>query len=246
MTPTTSQCYGIIPARYQSSRFPGKPLAEILGKPMFWHVYDRASKCPEIDRIVLATDDSRIFNAAEKLKVPAVMTRPDHPSGTDRILEAAKKLAVTDHQIVVNIQGDEPLLAPEMLSELLIPFQSEETLVTTLARKIDATEAQNPDLVKVVISRSGQALYFSRSSIPYQRSEYHGSPLGHIGLYAFRFETLKRFVAAGPGELEQSEKLEQLRLLENDIPIRVVLTKHKSVGVDRPEDIHTVIQLMQT
>ena len=238
-------CYGIIPARYQSSRFPGKPLAKIHGKPMFWHVYDRASKCPEIVRIVLATDDSRIFSAAEQMNVPAVMTRGDHPSGTDRVLEAAEQLAMADHQIVVNIQGDEPLLAPEMLSELLAPFQSDRTQVTTLARRIDASEAQNPDLVKVVTSQSGTALYFSRSPIPFQRGGHHYTPLGHIGLYAFRFKTLKRFVSAGPGNLEQTEKLEQLRLLENDIPIKVVLTQHKSVGVDRPEDIQIVTEILQ-
>ena len=245
MTTTTPQCLGIIPARYQSSRFPGKPLAQILGKPMFWHVYDRASKCPEITRIVLATDDSRIFSAAVKMNVPVVMTSYDHPSGTDRVLEAAEKLAMSDNPIVVNIQGDEPLLAPEMLTELLEPFRSEKTQVTTLARKIDAIEALNPDVVKVVASQSGRALYFSRSRIPFQRDEQPCAFLGHIGLYAFRLQTLKRFVAAGPGKLEQTEKLEQLRLLENDIPIEVVLTQHNSIGVDRPEDIHTVIQLLQ-
>jgi 3-deoxy-manno-octulosonate cytidylyltransferase (CMP-KDO synthetase) len=242
---TQPHCYGVIPVRYQSTRFPGKPLARILGKPMFWHVYDRASRCPEITRVVLATDDERILSAAEKYKIPAVMTRGDHPSGTDRVLEAAEKLNMTDAQIVVNIQGDEPLLEPAMLSELLQPFQMKQTQVTTLARRIDATEALNPDLVKVVISKTGKALYFSRANIPFQRAGTDFTPMGHIGLYAFRLKALKRFVAVGPGKLEQTEKLEQLRFLENDIEIHVALTQHTSIGVDRPEDIHHVIRIMQ-
>ncbi len=237
-------CYGIIPARYQSHRFPGKPLAEILGKPMFQHVFERAAKCPELTRVVLATDDHRIFSAAEKRDVPVVMTREDHLSGTDRVLEAARRLQVPEDAVVVNIQGDEPALEPAMLTELVAPFTLPEIQVTTLAREIDSTEAENPDRVKVVFSKDGRALYFSRTAIPHAR-EGNGLFYGHIGLYAFRMNVLEQFVALGPSRLEVTEKLEQLRLLENNIPIHVVKTHCQSIGVDRPEDIEIVTRLLK-
>lgn len=239
--PNLPPCYGIIPARYESSRFPGKPLADILGRPMFWHVYQRAIQCPLFGKVALATDDHRIVAAADKYDVPAVMTAADHASGTDRVLEAAEKLGVPDEAVVVNIQGDEPLLVPEMLAQLVEPFADDAIRVTTLATKIDAAEAASPDQVKVVWTKRGSALYFSRAPIPHDRSGDPQGHWGHVGLYAFRMETLRRFVALGPSELEQREKLEQLRLLENDIPIYVVPTVHRTCGVDRPEDIETVI-----
>ncbi len=240
-------CYGIIPARYESSRFPGKPLADILGKPMFWHVYTRARQCPHFSRVVLATDDARIARAAEDLNVEYVMTRPDHASGTDRVYEAACALQADDASVVVNIQGDEPALNPAMLSELIAPFMQDNTVrVSTLAQSITAQAAQSPDIVKVVPSANGDALYFSRSPIPFCRE---GEPArgfcGHIGLYAFRFDTLRQFTQLPPSSLEQTEKLEQLRLLENNIPIRVVPTDHKTHGVDRPEDISIILNMLR-
>ena len=238
-------CYGIIPARYASSRFPGKPLAKINGQPMFWHVYQRASRCRELQQVVLATDDARIYAAAEQLKVPVVMTAADHVSGSDRVLEAAHQLNVPADAIVVNIQGDEPLLEPAMLGQLVAPFQKGQTQVATLARQITAQEAQNSDIVKVVFSLSGRAIYFSRSTIPYPRGS---EPVhyGHIGLYAFKMQTLERFVSMPASRLEQTEKLEQLRLLENDIPIHVRVTAYESIGVDRPEDIDSVCRLLNS
>lgn len=239
------KCYGIIPARYASTRFPGKPLADIAGKPMFFHVYNQAVKCSEFDKVALATDDERIFSAAKSLGVPAVMTRNDHPSGTDRVLEAAQLLNLPEGSIVVNIQGDEPLLEPAMLTELVKPFEFPDIQVTTLARKIGQNEAANTNLVKVVFSKTGRALYFSRLSVPYFRDETDGAFFGHIGLYAFRMNALEKFVSLGPSRLEKAEKLEQLRLLENDIPIHVVVTEHKSIGVDTPEDVKTILKILE-
>jgi len=232
--------FGIIPARYGSSRFPGKPLALIAGQPMFRHVYQRAARCPELERVVLATDSRRIAAAAETHQVPCVMTRPDHPSGTDRVLEAAELLAVPENAVVINIQGDEPALHPAMLSQLAQAFRSPDVQVATLISPMDPAEIHDCDQVKVVVDCRGDALYFSRAAIPHARDDAPAAYFRHIGLYAFRMTALRHFVALGPGRLEQTEKLEQLRLLENGIPIRTVLTEHRSLGVDRPEDIAAV------
>ncbi len=239
------KCYGIIPARYNATRFPGKPLADILGKPMFWHVFNRARLCPKLTSVVLATDDDRIFSAAEKLDVPVVLTKDDHESGTDRVLEAAESLQVSQDAVVVNIQGDEPALNPSVISEMIVPFKNPDVLVTTPVRKITNEEAQNPDIVKVVFTLNQKALYFSRSPIPCSREHQESQFYGHIGLYAFRMNALKNFVALEPGRLENIEKLEQLRLLENDIPVHVMVTKYKSIGVDRPEDIERVSKILK-
>lgn len=239
------ECHGIIPARYDSSRFPGKPLIEIHGRPMFWHVWHRARQCPELSSVVLATDDRRIESAAQKLNVPVVMTRPDHPSGTDRVREAAEALNIGDHAVVVNVQGDEPALDPAMISQLIKPFADPAILVSTLARPIDDQSAQNPDQVKVVLDGGGNALYFSRARIPWPRDPVPEAFLGHIGIYAFRCHVLKKFVALPVGRLEAIEKLEQLRLLENRISIHVVETTYESIGVDRPEDIERVTRLIE-
>lgn len=233
-------CYGIIPARYGSKRFPGKPLADILGKPMIWHVYERARQCELLSAVFIATDDHRIRAVADKFDIPVVMTRSDHPSGTDRVLEAAIQLQLPNGAVIVNIQGDEPALDPAMLTELILPFTAAEVQVTTMARKVDSTEADSPHLVKVVFARGGRALYFSRAPIPYQSQNSKSYCYGHIGIYAFRMEALKKFVALGQSRLEITERLEQLRLLENDIPIYVVATEYQTIGVDRPEDIEPV------
>ena len=238
------RCYGIIPARYQSSRFPGKALAEIAGRPMLWHVFNQARQCPELSSVVLATDDERIRSVAEKHEIPVVMTRADHPSGTDRVLEAATKMNLPVDAVVVNIQGDEPALEPAMLAELVRPFSQSEVMVTTLARKIDAREAASPDQVKVVLAQNSTALYFSRSPIPFHRDAPNETYYGHIGLYAFRMPALEKFVSLDQSRLEVTEKLEQLRLLENNIPLHIVLTEHQSIGVDRPEDIQIVEEII--
>lgn len=238
------ECYGIIPARYHSSRFPGKPLVKIAGRPMIWHVYEQARQCPQLVSVVLATDDDRIRSAARQYDIPVVMTRADHPSGTDRVLEAAEKMNLPGDAVVINIQGDEPALDPAMLTELVQPFNDPALQVTTLAREIIAGEAANPDQVKVVFAPNGTALYFSRSPIPHHRDERTNKFYGHIGLYAFRLAALKKFVTLDQSPLEVTEKLEQLRFLENNIPIHVVLSEHRSMGVDRPEDIKVVEQFI--
>ncbi|MDL2285743.1 3-deoxy-manno-octulosonate cytidylyltransferase [Desulfovibrio sp. OttesenSCG-928-F07] len=237
--------YGIIPARYASTRFPGKPLASILGKPMFWHVWQRASLCPALKSVTLATDDERIATAAKELNVPYVMTDSDLPSGTDRVYQAALRLNLPEDAVIINIQGDEPALDPQILTELAAPFASPEVQVATLVHAISRAEAESPDRVKAVLTKSGNALYFSRSPVPYDRENTGSDYWGHIGLYAFRLPALRAFTALPPSQLEQTEKLEQLRLLENDIPIRAVKTQKHSLGVDRPEDIEAVIKLMQ-
>jgi len=239
------ECHGIIPARYESSRFPGKPLAEILGKPMFWHVHDRASRCPQMKSVTLATDDRRIFDAAESLGVPVVMTSASHQSGTDRVLEAARTLGLDNDAVVVNIQGDEPALEPAMLTELVTPFSRPEVRVATLVTALGREEAASPDRVKVVVAQSGRALYFSRAMIPFDRDEKVHGFLLHIGLYAFRMEALKRFGSLDPSPLEKREKLEQLRLLDNGIDIYVTETRHVCHGVDRPDDLETVKHILE-
>jgi len=237
-------CYGIIPTRYASSRFEGKPLALILGKPMIQHVYTRACQCPYLQQVVLATDDERIFSVAESLAIPVLMTSPNHTCGTERVLEAARLLSVPDDGVVINIQGDEPALEPEMLTALINPFCSPEVQVTTLVRQISAEDAQDSNQVKVVMGRNNQALYFSRCPIPFAQDGREDGYHGHIGIYAFRMKTLKQFVALEKGVLEKKEALEQLRLLENNFPIHVVITTHKTHGVDRPEDIAVVEQIL--
>lgn len=237
--------FGIIPARYNSSRFPGKPLASILGQPMFWHVYKRAMESEIFKQVVLATDNQEIKARAEQLQVPVLMTHTDHQSGTERVLEAAIKLKVPQQSIVVNIQGDEPALEPDIFQELLLPFTEQQVQVSTLVHKISPEQAQNPNKVKVVWTRQGQALYFSRAAIPYAQENDKNNFWGHIGLYAFRFSTLRKFCTLEKSPLEKIEKLEQLRLLEADIPIYVQPTKLISCGVDRPEDIALVEKILQ-
>lgn len=239
------KCHGIIPARYESSRFPGKPLVEIQGKPMFWHVHDRASRCPQLESVTLATDDKRIFEAAKELNVPVVMTASTHQSGTDRVLEAARTLGLDNDAVVVNIQGDEPALEPAMLTELLEPFSRPEVRVATLATAIGREEARSPDRVKVVMARNGRALYFSRAMVPFDRDEKVHGFLLHIGLYAFRMEALEQFGRLDPSPLERREKLEQLRLLEDGIDIYVTETRHTCHGVDRPDDLETVKNILE-
>ena len=238
--PLDPPCFGIIPARWQSSRFPGKPLTPILGKPMFLHVYERAAACPDLRAVYLATDDERIAASAREHAVPCVMTPADCASGSDRVCRAAQSLGLPDEAVIINIQGDEPALNSTMLSELLRPFfHDPEVRAATLAHELPSGLAGNPDRVKVVTDLCGNALYFSRAPIPHTRDADNLAPawLGHVGLYAFTFATLRRFVDLAPSPLEQREQLEQLRLLENGIPLRVIRTGYEAHGVDRPEDV---------
>lgn len=245
-------CYGVIPARFASTRLPAKPLADILGRPMFWHVYCRALESGVFRTVWLATDDARIEAAAREHDVPCLMTSPDHASGTDRVHEAAVALGIEPEAVVVNIQGDEPAMDPVLLAELVEPFTDPAVRVSTVAAPVSARRALDPNQVKVVLNAAGDALYFSRSLVPHVRDMTPDPPdpddttlwLGHIGLYAFRMEALRRFVALGPSRLERLEKLEQLRFLEHGIPIRVVRSHRHSQGVDTPEDLERVRALL--
>ena len=237
-------CYGFIPARYASTRFPGKPLADILGKPMFWHVWSRAMRCKRFNSVHVCTDDERIATAARDLGVPYVMTRKDHENGSARVYEAALFLRVPDDAVVVNIQGDEPALDPAMLDALLVPFDDAAVRCATLACPVGRDEALMADRVKVVLDVRGNALYFSRAAIPHDRDGEEDGFLLHVGVYAYRMATLGTYTEMSPTPLETREKLEQLRLLENGIPMRVSVTAHRSHGVDRPEDIERILPLM--
>src|SRR5437870_7545674 len=263
---------GIIPARGHATRLPGKPLAEIAGQPMIQHVYQRASQAASLARVVVATDDERILAAVRAFGGEAVLTSPDHRSGTDRVAEAAGSEAA---DVVVNIQGDEPLIDPHAIDSLVAPFESRPELsMTTLAVEIrTAEEIADPSVVKVVLDRQGYALYFSRYPIPYSRDEGRGMRdedrasgpssliphpsslvphpssliprLKHIGLYAYRADFLQVFSRMEPTRLEQAEALEQLRVLENGERIFVVLTEHDAVSVDTPEDLARVRAMME-
>ncbi len=236
---------GIIPARYASTRFPGKPLAPLLGKPLFFHVYERASRCRELHGLYLATDHEAIQKEAQRLNVEVIMTSSKHPSGTDRVFEAALHLGAGEEDVIINIQGDEPLLEPEMISSLIDCFKDPHIKVATLARRISFEEVIDPNIVKVVLNVRGEALYFSRSPIPYYFNSYSGQFLGHVGMYAFRFSALREFTSLSPSPLEQAERLEQLRLLENGIPIHVSITPYSGCGVDTPEDLAKVEKILR-
>ncbi len=239
--------YAIIPARYDSTRFPGKPLTLIFDRPMFVHVYERACQCPGLDGVYLATDDERIVQAAEAHSVPVIPTSPEHHSGTDRVMEAAERLGLREQDVVLNIQGDEPALAPQMLAQLMEPLRDDRVQVATLARRIERSEADSPHVVKAVLDSQYRALYFSRALIPHHAEGGRSEDRfwGHVGMYGFRVLALKAFTRLGSGYLESTEKLEQLRFLEAGFSIQVVPTQWKSRGVDRPEDIPLVEQLMR-
>ncbi len=235
--PERLKVIGVIPARYQSSRLNGKPLALIGGRPMIEHVYQRASESKLLSDLVVATDDERIFGAVESFGGKAAMTSPNHPSGTDRVAEVA---AASDANVVVNIQGDEPFLSPRVLDQLVEPFQADSALeMTTLARRIDdARSLEDPNVVKVAFDRRGDALYFSRSLIPHPRRGEGRAAYEHIGLYGFRRDFLLAYAKLEPTPLERTEALEQLRALENGHAIRVVVTEdHLGLSVDTPADL---------
>ena len=237
---------GVIPSRYASSRFPGKALADLCGKPMVQHVVERVSRAALLDEVLVATDDRRILETVQSFGGKACMTSPTHPSGTDRIAEVVRNFPC---DLVVNIQGDEPLLEPAVIDKAVKPLAEDASIpMGTVARPMGSAEAADPSKVKVVLDRQGFALYFSRSRIPFVRDD---TPPGgerpyllHMGLYVYRRETLLRLAALPPTPLEERERLEQLRALENGIRIRVVITEHESFGVDTPADLARVRKMM--
>lgn len=227
----------MIPAREQSERLPGKPLAEIAGRPMILHVWDRARRARGIDRVLVATDSARIAAVVRDAGGEAVMTSPDCASGTDRCAEAVQGLEGVE--VVIDVQGDEPLLDPGAVERLLEAFDDPAVRMATLARPLLPEERENPNVVKVVRNLRGDALYFSRAPIPFDRGG-GVEPLAHVGIYGFRRDFLEVFSALEPTPLERMERLEQLRALEHGHAIRVLLTDYRSLGVDTPDDLERV------
>lgn len=245
-TLTESSVLAVIPARFHSTRLPGKILADIAGKPMIEHVYRRAAAASRVHAVLVATDDERIAQAVRSFGGAALMTRADHVSGTDRIAEAIGKLPCL---AVVNVQGDEPLIEPDTIDAAIAPILADTSVeMSTLSRPFQSLEEfKSPHVVKVVTDLTGDALYFSRSPVPCPRSE--GLPVSaraHVGLYVYRRETLLKLAATPAVPLELEESLEQLRALAHGIRIRVVETRHVAAGVDTPEDLERVRQMMLT
>ena len=233
----------VIPARYASTRLPGKPLKDIAGKPMICRVYDRASQAKTLSGVVVATDDERILQAVEAHGGRAMMTAKDHPTGTDRLAEVAA--AHPDIDLIINVQGDEPLIEPSLIDELGRAFEGDDGLkmATVAVPMTDEAEQKNPNNVKVVTDKNGYALYFSRSLIPYPRNETGTPVYKHIGIYAYRREFLLDYAKMQPTPLERSESLEQLRALENGYKIKCIVTNARFVGVDTPEDLAKVNEI---
>ncbi|MBF0421402.1 MAG: 3-deoxy-manno-octulosonate cytidylyltransferase [Magnetococcales bacterium] len=236
----------IIPVRFASVRLPGKPLLPMAGKPMIQHVYERALSA-QLDQVVVATDDRRIYDVVKSFGGHVVMTDKHHPSGTDRVAEAATQLSA---DVIVNLQGDEPLLNPRAIDAAVAPFLEDTSLtMSTLAHEMtDIQEIDDPNIVKVICNLQGDALYFSRSPIPYFRHGYPGEypVLRHIGLYVFRKDFLATLASLPPTPLEKSEGLEQLRVLEHGYRIRVIRSAHAAIGVDTEADYQKVCRLMET
>lgn len=239
----------IIPSRYESSRFPGKPLADLCGKPMIQRVYERVMKSPLVSYAAVATDDERIFQAVEHFGGHAIRTSPEHCSGTDRVAEAASTLGLSGSDVVVNIQGDQPLFEPVQIEEVARPLLNDpaidfSTLIYRIRREEEIT---HPNAVKVVFDRDHFALYFSRSTIPFVRdSNLQPAYYKHHGIYAYRNSFLETFTRLPQGELERLEALEQLRALERGYRIKVVETDHDSVEVDTPEELERVRRILRT
>jgi len=248
----------VIPARYGSTRFPGKPLAFLKNKPIIQHVYERAKSSKMIDEVFVATDDSRILHTVESFGGKAIMTSSKHPSGTDRIAEAVDKLLqegynLQESSIVINLQGDEPLIKKEMIDQLIDLMKNENDSIGTLAKRIEKEDDFfNPNIVKVVFDKKGYALYFSRSPIPFDREKFikgfskNNFMYKHIGIYGYNVKILKNFVGLPMSRLEEIESLEQLRALENGIKIKVGLTEYDSFGIDTPEDLEVAEKCLNT
>ncbi|MES2708714.1 MAG: 3-deoxy-manno-octulosonate cytidylyltransferase [Verrucomicrobiota bacterium] len=231
-----SRIIAIIPARYGSTRFPGKPLHSLAGKPLIQRVWERCMACTGLARVLIATDDERILRAAEAFGAEACLTSPDHPSGTDRIAEAAARDPEATH--IINVQGDEPILSPTLIDELAARLAADASIgmITAVHPLHDPALLHDPNVVKAVLDKSGRALYFSRSPLPFPRNPQPDFPVWrHMGLYGYSREFLDTFVAWPPSPLELTEGLEQLRALENGARIHCVVTHHDSPGVDTPE-----------
>ena len=248
MTKATPSVMVVIPARYGSSRFPGKPLVMLGRKPMIQHVYEHAAACRLAPEVLVATDDERIKHAVEGFGGRVAMVAGDYRTGTDRVAGVARMF---DRDYFVNLQGDEIPLQPDLLTDLIEPFIESGAGMGTLKRTIDSTEdVHNPSVVKVVTDHLGNALYFSRAPIPLVRDDASRQAVGglhyiHLGLYMYRRDTLLKLASLPTGRLEDAEKLEQLRALEHGIPIRVWETKHASLRVDTPEDVESVAEKIQ-
>lgn len=229
----------VIPARFASARLPGKPLAQIDGRPLIWYVWDKATRAGAVSRVVVATDDERIAAAVRGFGGEVVLTSPLCASGTDRVAEAARGMG---EEIIVNLQGDEPMMHPCVIDAVARPLLAEpDVVMTTAALPLDdPAEYASPSVVKVVTDARGDALYFSRSPIPHYREGGGARFRKHLGIYGFRRDFLFRVAALPPSPLEEAEKLEQLRVLENGFRIRVVEVEHDSVGVDTPEELEAV------
>ncbi|HET7219212.1 MAG TPA: 3-deoxy-manno-octulosonate cytidylyltransferase [Vicinamibacterales bacterium] len=234
----------IIPARYQSTRLPGKALADIAGRPMIEHVYRRASAARSLSSVIVATDDERIAAAVKAFGGDVRMTSRDHQSGTDRLAEIATTLTC---DLIVNVQGDEPLIEPAMIDEAVAPFADDPALrMSTLRKRIETdSEHENPNVTKVVVDLEGFALYFSRLPIPYTRPGNPPAPAWrHVGLYVYRRDCLLALSKLAPSALEQAEALEQLRALEHGIRIKAIETHYDSIGVDTPVDLERVRKIL--
>lgn len=250
---TTSRLAIVIPARYGSTRLPGKPLAEIRGKPMVQHVYERALRVPQASVVVVATDDIRVANAVHAFGGVCLMTSADHPSGTDRLTEVMRHI---EADIYINLQGDEPMVRPADIEKLAAGMRADGSVqIGTLCHMISAQEAKNPHAVKVVLANNGDALYFSRAPIPYSRDVDDGDSDGsghqtarylkHVGVYAYRREVLATYAGLPQPMIEQAEKLEQLRLMAAGLRIRVFEIAPTGPGVDTPECLARVRDLME-
>jgi len=228
----------VIPARFGSKRFPGKALASETGKPLVQHVYEAAARAKRIDAVLVATDDDRIRAAVEKFGGRAVLTRPEHPCGTNRVAEAAR--AFPDAEIVINFQGDEPELDPHLLDMVVEAMRKDPAVeAATVAGPLAPEEVDDPNSVKVAMAAGGDALYFSRAPIPWARdgeADRHAPMLKHFGIYAYRALALAEYAAMAPTPLEETEKLEQLRWLENGRRMRVLVTDRRPAGIDTPDD----------
>ena len=230
----------VIPVRYDSSRFPGKALASILGKPMIQWVYEGAKQARLVDRVIIATDDSRIREAAKGFGAAAVMTSRDHGSGTERAAEIAQNI---DNNIIINIQGDEPLISGRLVDALVEVLQDKSVPMASLMTRVDDTAfIDDPNMVKVAVDMDGYALYFSRSPLPYRAPDFFYL---HVGIYGFQRDFLLRFPDLRPSRLERTEKLEQLRVLENGFRIRMIEVPHPALSVDAPQDIIKVEEILK-
>jgi len=234
---------GIIPARFGSTRFPGKPLIDIAGKSMIQRVYEQASKSEMISEVVVATDDQRIFDHVKSFGGKTLMTSENHSNGTERCGEVIGHFSDVD--VVINIQGDEPLIQPEQLEKVIALFEDTEVKIGTLAKKItDIESIENPNRVKVVFDRNADALYFSRYPIPFNKNKTVTSHYKHIGIYAWRLSVLKELLTLESCELEKSESLEQLRWMYNGYRLRVAETTIETPNIDTPEDLEEVLSLL--